>query len=46
MLLRLKGGFTDHEIAEVERNAVSICWADEKLKGVLLEEINAFAVAH
>lgn len=42
MLMKLKGGFSNAELAQVERNAVEICWADEQTKEDILQEINQF----
>ena len=42
LLLRLKCNFTDEEIAQVERNAVEVCWASQEIKEGILREIEGF----
>ena len=34
LLMRIKCGFTDEEIARVEKDSVEMCWASEEVKGV------------
>lgn len=41
-LLKLRGGFTNQDIARVQRDAVEMCWADEDVKRVIREEIYGF----
>ncbi|KAG0650562.1 putative deaminase [Hyphodiscus hymeniophilus] len=41
-LLRVKAGFTDAEIARVERDSVDMCWAAEEVKREILDEIERF----
>jgi adenosine deaminase len=42
MFIKLKGGFSDDELVQVQKNAVEICWANERLKKDLLQEIDHF----
>lgn len=41
-LVKLEGGFTDGEIAQLQENAVAICWASHDVKDALLKEIREF----
>ncbi|KAL2069973.1 hypothetical protein VTL71DRAFT_14653 [Oculimacula yallundae] len=41
-LLKLKGGFTIEDVVRVQRDAVDMCWADEKTKERLRGEIGNF----
>ena len=41
-LLKLNGGFTDEDMLRVQRDALDMCWADEKTKGRLRKEIEEF----
>ncbi|TVY57226.1 putative deaminase [Lachnellula cervina] len=41
-LLKMKGGFSDEELVQCQRNAVEMCWASEEIKKELLEEIEKF----
>jgi len=41
-LLQLKGGFSDGELVQCQRNAVEMCWASEEVKITLLGEIEEF----
>ncbi len=41
-LLKLRGGFTNQDIARVQRDAVEMCWASEDVKRVLQDEIDVF----
>jgi adenosine deaminase len=45
LLLKMKGGFTDHEIAEIERSSVRMCWAAEETKTDLLAKIDIFCAS-
>jgi adenosine deaminase len=42
MLIKLKGGFSNDELVQVQKNAVGICWADAQTKKDLLQEIDRF----
>ncbi|TVY86832.1 putative deaminase, partial [Lachnellula willkommii] len=41
-LLKMKGGFSDEELVQCQRNAVEMCWASEEVKKELLKEIEQF----
>jgi adenosine deaminase len=41
-LLKLKGGFSDEELVQCQRNAVEMCWASGEVKRGLLGEIEGF----
>jgi hypothetical protein len=45
LLIRMKCGFTDEEIARVERDSIEMCWASELVKRDLLEEIKQFCAS-
>jgi len=42
LLLKMKGGFTNEQIVELQMNAVEICWAGEDVKTEMREEIQRF----
>jgi adenosine deaminase len=42
LLLKMKGGFTNEEIAKVQLNAVDMCWATEDLKAEIRGKIVRF----
>ncbi|KZF22511.1 adenosine deaminase [Xylona heveae TC161] len=46
LMARDKCSFTDKEIVQLQRNAVSICWAPENSKQTLLHELDAFAKSY
>jgi len=41
-MVREKCSFTNSELAQLQRNAVSVCWASDELKEKLLDGINEF----
>ncbi|TVY32972.1 putative deaminase [Lachnellula occidentalis] len=41
-LLKMKGGFSDEELVQCQRNAVEMCWASGEVKKELLKEIEKF----
>ena len=41
-LLKMKGGFSDEELVQCQRNAVGMCWASGVVKEGLLKEIEKF----
>ena len=41
-LLKLEAGFSDQEIAQLQENAVAICWASQNSKETILKEIRDF----
>lgn len=41
-LVKLEGGFTNQEIAQLQENAVEICWASQDIKDALVKEIRGF----
>lgn len=41
-LVKLLCGFSNQEVAQLQKNAVAICWAPEQVKKAILEEIEAF----
>lgn len=45
LLVRQKCGFSNEELAKVERNAVDVCWADSETKNKILKEIDDFCAS-
>ena len=41
-LVKMMCGFSNQEIAQLQKNAVAICWAPEQVKKAILEEIEIF----
>jgi adenosine deaminase len=41
-LLRMRAGFTDEEIARLERDSIDMCWAGKDVKREILEEVENF----
>jgi adenosine deaminase len=46
LMVRDKCNFTDREMLQLQKNAITICWAPEPIKQSLLADLELFAVEY
>jgi adenosine deaminase len=46
LMVRDKCNFTDKEMVQLQKNAITICWAPEPIKQLLLADLERFAVEY